>query len=219
MRTNYLTLVNIEHPIYHPVNRGDLVSVSRDHPDILMERTAAEALKRLLSDIGAEGAIVPVSGWRPRKEQEQIWADTVAEKGVAFARKYVALPGCSEHETGLAIDLAENAPYIDFICPKFPRKGICQVFREMAPYYGFIERYQKSKEAVTGISKEPWHFRYVGTPHSEVIARDDLALEEYVERLSRKKALRRYCQTYGTAGSCRAIQMPGRLQAAGKGGV
>ena len=131
----------------------------------------------------------------------------MAERGIDFARKYVALPACSEHETGLAIDLALNAPDIDFICPEFPRTGICRKFRELAPYYGFIERYQKAKEPITGISEEPWHFRYVGTPHSVVIAEKGLSLEEYVERSaeSTRKDLNQYllCGSDGNMSNAR----------------
>ncbi len=69
----------------------------------------------------------------------------------------------------MAIDLALNEGNIDFICPKFPYYGICQNFRNIAPKYGFIERYKDEKKAITKISKEEWHFRYVGYPHSKII--------------------------------------------------
>ena len=216
MTEKYLTLVTIEHPIHHPVERETLVSVSEEHPGILMERTAAEALQELLADIGGKGLIVPVSGWRSRKEQEKIWADTVADRGLAFARKYVALPGCSEHETGLAIDLAAKAPDIDFICPEFPRTGICQKFREAAPYYGFIERYTKEKESVTGISEEPWHFRYVGTPHSIRITEQNLALEEYMERFAGKDRRSVSRRSYLPGRMFRGMQGISRMYASGK---
>ena len=51
----------------------------------------------------------------------------------------------------------------------------------MAPHYGFIERYQSDKEAITGIAHEPWHFRYVGYPHSEIMRKNNFSLEEYIE--------------------------------------
>ena len=54
-------------------------------------------------------------------------------------------------------------------------------FREKAAKFGFIQRYEKGKEKVTGISCEPWHFRYTGLPHSEVIKQRELALEEYID--------------------------------------
>lgn len=173
-------LVNASSPIERYPGEEDLAPVMDSFPDVLMERTAAEALKALLEEIGSGDRIVPVSGWRSHREQQKIWDDTIAEKGELFTRKYVAVPGCSEHETGLAIDLAENAPEIDFICPEFPRTGICGKFRERAPHYGFIERYPKGKESVTGIGAEPWHFRYVGLPHSLIMTGLGLVLEEYV---------------------------------------
>ncbi len=219
MTKKYLTLVNIEHPILHQAERKDLVSVSEDRPGILLERTAAEALRELIRDIGGRERIVPVSGWRSREEQEKIWAETVEEKGLAFAKKYVALPGCSEHETGLAIDLAENAPDIDFICPEFPRTGICQKFREAAPYYGFIERYTKEKESVTGISEEPWHFRYVGTPHSVRITEQGLALEEYVESNDGRVRQDSPCRSSLPGRAFRGMQSISRMHASGKGRI
>lgn len=83
------------------------------------------------------------------------------------------------HETGLAIDVGKELEEVDFICPEFPYEGVCQIFRELAPMYGFIERYPKGKEAVTGIAKEPWHFRYVGYPHARIIQNLGMTLEEY----------------------------------------
>ena len=76
-----------------------------------------------------------------------------------------------------------NEDDIDFICPKFPHYGICQSFRNIAPKYGFIERYKGEKEAVTKISNEEWHFRYVGYPHSKIITEKDICLEEYIDFL------------------------------------
>ena len=113
MSKNYipdpLVLINAEHPLFRPVSRSCLVPVSDRYPDILMERTAAAALQRLLRDIGGSDAIIPVSGWRSHEEQQKIWKETIADKGIEFTKKYVAIPGCSEHESGLAIDLAADA--------------------------------------------------------------------------------------------------------------
>lgn len=76
----------------------------------------------------------------------------------------MAFPDHSEHQTGLAIDLAEDRPDIDFIRPQFPYEGICRKFRERAAEFGFVERYKSEKQKITGIGAEPWHFRYVGRP-------------------------------------------------------
>ena len=77
--------------------------------------------------------------------------------------------------------------HMDFICPEFPYDGICGHFRALAPDYGFILRYTKEKEAITGISEEPWHFRYVGVPHARIITDRGLCLEEYWEELNLEK--------------------------------
>lgn len=149
--------------------------------EVLMERQAAVLLDKLMSEINGWDYIVPVSGYRSYEEQKQIWDETVKNDGADFAKKYVALPGHSEHQTGLAIDLALKQEKIDFICPDFPYSGICMKFRERAADYGFIERYPAGKETITHIGHEPWHFRYVGVPHAKIIKENNLSLEEYID--------------------------------------
>jgi D-alanyl-D-alanine dipeptidase/carboxypeptidase len=175
-----LILVNAKHPLRLPVPESALAELPGG---VLLEKTAARLLTEALRSIGATNEIVFVSGYRSHAEQIRIWDDTTAERGTEYAHTYVALPGCSEHESGLAIDLALNADNIDFITPDFPYSGVCQAFRGAAARYGFIERYPKGKETVTGIGHEPWHFRYVGWPHSAVIGELGLTLEEYTDWL------------------------------------
>lgn len=175
-----LVLVNINHPLR--INREDsLISVNRRCPDILMKREAANILQVVLEKINAGSRIIPVSGYRSQKEQADIYRNSVSENGEEFTKKFVALPNHSEHQTGLAIDLGLNKEEIDFICPDFPYEGICNEFRNEAPCYGFIQRYEKEKEKITGISHEPWHFRYVGYPHSKLMEENGLSLEEYTD--------------------------------------
>lgn len=176
---NSLILVNRQHPYTMSV-RQNLTPVLPAFPRILLEREAAHALSRLMEKLGGWGNILPVSGWRSFDEQEKIYLDSLRDNGREFTRQFVALPGHSEHQTGLAIDLGLRGESVDFIRPDFPYDGICQRFRELAPAYGFIERYPAGKEGVTGIAHEPWHFRYVGAPHAESMARQGLCLEEYL---------------------------------------
>ncbi|MCI8484625.1 MAG: M15 family metallopeptidase [Lachnospiraceae bacterium] len=191
-----LILVNQNHPIQAPMSSKKLRSVFPEQPQIQMEQESAGMLKKLLQEIQGEqkakkepvrkevqGKIVGVSGYRTREEQVQIFENSLTENGRAFTEKYVAFPDCSEHQTGLAMDLAEHRPEIDFICPEFPYDGICQSFRERAAEFGFVERYQEEKQSVTGIGAEPWHFRYVGIPHGELMQEQGMALEEYIEWL------------------------------------
>ncbi len=177
---NELILVNAKHPLRAAPSTDTFVEVA---DNVLLDRRAAVLLERLIDDIGGCGLVLPVSGWRSREEQRRIWEDTLKKDGIEFAEKYVALPGCSEHEMGLAVDLALAGGEIDPICPSFPYDGICAVFRANAARYGFIERYPRGKEAVTGIAHEPWHFRFVGVPHATIIARRGLTLEEYTDAL------------------------------------
>lgn len=181
IHSGLLILVNSEHPIQHM--ERPVLAPAVPGSDILLDTRAAAMLSGLISRLGAAGEIVPVSGWRSAEEQQEIWDGSTRENGAEFTRKYVALPGCSEHQTGLAIDLALRADSIDFIRPEFPYDGICGRFRALAADYGFVERYKSGKEDITGIAAEPWHFRYVGRPHARIMCDMGLCLEEYVEYL------------------------------------
>ena len=181
-----LILVNRSHPL-QDFARPELTAPDPAYPHILMERRAALLLAACIRDAGALGQIIPVSGWRSHEEQQAIWDETMIKEGETFTRQYVALPGCSEHESGLAIDLAKAAPEIDFIRPEFPYDGVCGVFRRLAPSYGFVERFRADKQSFTGIAAEPWHFRYVGVPHALLMENKHLCLEEYIDLLRRQE--------------------------------
>lgn len=180
--TGPLVLVNSTHPLVQQT-QPELVPADPRWPEILLERRAARLLSACIQAVGGADGIVPVSGWRSRAQQQAIWDDTLKTEGEAFTRSYVALPGCSEHESGLAIDLGLAADEIDFIRPEFPEDGVCGDFRRAAAGYGFILRYPAGKERLTGIAHEPWHFRYVGIPHAQIMAERGLVLEEYLDLL------------------------------------
>lgn len=176
-----LILVSAAHPLLTPAK--NLAPVWAHRPGVLLNYRARHALKALLSVLSCGDAIVPVSAYRAQWEQMEIYRQCLLERGSVYTTQFVALPGCSEHQTGLAIDLGENRPDLDFIAPAFPDTGICGFFLHLAPQFGFIRRYEPGKEAVTGIASEPWHFRYVGCPHSEIMAQEGLCLEEYLQWL------------------------------------
>ena len=108
-----LVLVNRAHPL-HEKERSALTSVDPHHPDILLESRARQLLSACIQKAGGQREIVPVSGWRSQQEQQRIWDDSMAEHGETFTRQYVALPGCSEHQTGLAIDLGKASSGLPF---------------------------------------------------------------------------------------------------------
>ena len=124
-----------------------------------------------------------VSAYRSYSRQYTIYATNLITRGVNHTNRYSAAPGASEHQTGLAIDLALNREPIDFIRPSFPGDGICSLFREKMISYGFIERYPEGKEDITGIAAEPWHFRYVGVTAAKEIMEKGITLEEYLDRI------------------------------------
>lgn len=176
-----LILVNHDWPLKAEPAGDSLVPVECGTEPVLLERQAAKMLARILAAIENSDEIVAVSGFRTSREQQRIYDKSSRDNGSRFTRRYVAAPGCSEHQTGLAVDLSENALTIDFIRPHFPYEGICQRFREKAADYGFIERYPAKGEPITHIAHEPWHFRYVGYPHSKIMANKRLTLEEYTD--------------------------------------
>lgn len=179
-----LILVNRWYPLAEDA-APSLAAVDARYPDVLLEGRTAGLLRACIEAVGGGREIVPVSGWRSREEQQRIWDASLAENGADFTSRFVALPGCSEHQTGLAIDLGKAAEEIDFLCPDFPYDGVCGAFRRRAAQYGFIQRYRREKEAVTGIGHESWHFRYVGAPHARIMEEQGLCLEEYAGFLRR----------------------------------
>ena len=179
-----LILLNGQYSYRSENVESSLVPVHSDSK-VLLERRAAVLLSKLMSSIEGWEQISAVSGWRSRQEQQEIYDQSLRDNGTAFTEQFVARPDHSEHQTGLAIDLGLSKPEIDFIRPNFPYSGICQTFREKAVAYGFIERYSKGKEAITGIAHEPWHFRYVGAPHAAIMTEIGLTLEEYHAFLKR----------------------------------
>lgn len=180
--TDFLLLVNDRHPLTDWPGPDALAPVAHG---VLLRRPAAKALRRALCAVGAGDQIVPVSGFRPHEEQTALYESSLRENGRAFTEQFVALPGCSEHETGLAIDLGEARAAIDPIRPAFPDTGVCGAFRRSAARFGFIERYPAGARGITHIGAEPWHFRYIGLPHAVWLTRMGVTLEEYIEQLLR----------------------------------
>lgn len=157
IHTGNLILVNEEFGI-RSKSPGFMIPALDLQPEILLQRSAATLLNYLMQKIHGWQSIVPVSGFRSFQEQQNIWDDSLRENGREFTEKYVALPGHSEHQTGLAIDLGLRQDEIDFICPDFPDDGICRTFRQSAAAYGFILRYPAGKNTLPALSTNPGTF-------------------------------------------------------------
>lgn len=189
-------LVNRHHPwTESPEDTDSRLAPVSAFPDIQtldsnirLQRVCLQRLDALLDAVGGKTGIVVVSGYRDLAEQTEIYLSSLRENGSEYTAKFVALPGCSEHHTGLAVDVGSAAGGLDFIAPEFPDDGVCGAFKAKAAEFGFVQRYKAHKEHLTGISCEPWHFRYVGAPHAAIMEERDLCLEEYVEVLRQERA-------------------------------
>ena len=103
-----LILVTPEHPLTSEPKPEELVLAAAGNSEIQMNQTAAALFGHLLRRVQSGNRILAASGYRTFEEQKRIWEETLEKDGLEFTKKYVAKPGHSEHQTGLAVDLAEN---------------------------------------------------------------------------------------------------------------
>ena len=152
--------------------------------NINLSMDAIDPLNVLMDDFyDATGCrdVMVNSGFRTKEFQQQLYDDYVEQYGAEYAAEYVAIPGYSEHHTGLAVDLTV---YMDSgEGEKLLVHEHCKWLVENFENYGFILRYPEDKVNITGISYEAWHYRYVGVPHANIMKKQGLCLEEYIEYL------------------------------------
>lgn len=140
-----------------------------------------EAFNQMKSDAKEEGIILNIrSGFRSYETQETLYNNYIARDGLEKASRYSAKPGYSEHQTGLAIDITTEDTTTS-IGDWFNDTKQAEWLYNNAYKYGFILRYPKGKEHITGYKYESWHYRYVGIEHSKNFAMNDLTLEEYLK--------------------------------------
>ncbi|MFD1956912.1 D-alanyl-D-alanine carboxypeptidase family protein [Paenibacillus thailandensis] len=182
-----LILVNRKYPIEESAMPNDIVKLA-GHMEripgiglldgsIRLSESLAVKFAAMTKAAEADGVhhFMINSGFRDMDEQRELYA----EKGGSYA-----LPaGYSEHNAGLSLDIGsslaamENAPEGRWL-------------QDNAWKYGFVLRYPKDKTDVTGIEYEPWHFRYVGLPHSFVMKNKNMVLEEYLDYLKKERSIR-----------------------------
>lgn len=143
------------------------------------------SLQKMFDDMRKEGhRPLVVSGYRSEDEQKAILKEKVRDfeadgypklAAEIQALKWVAKPGTSEHQLGLAVDINP-----DYTVTK--GWGFYAWLEENSYKYGFIKRYPADKTDITGISNENWHFRYVGEEAARVMYRENLCLEEYIDK-------------------------------------
>ncbi len=139
----------------------------------------ADAIIAMLNDFNAatgDDNILVLSGYRSQELQQKLYDEDLAATGNETSER-VAMPGYSEHQTGLGIDLTISGEN------EYDGTGIYSWIDEHCAEYGIVLRYPEDKQAITDIQYEPWHYRYVGKPHASFMMQQGLVLEEYLQML------------------------------------
>ncbi|SEF96935.1 D-alanyl-D-alanine carboxypeptidase [Caloramator fervidus] len=188
-KNNFLILVNQKNPLSKNFTPYNLTTYN----NYKLDKSCALMLDNMLKDASKQGIknFVIKSGYRSYKDQSILYNSYLnkfkklyPKNYLIITSKYIQKPGCSEHQTGLAVDISskdihkyksfENTPQYKWLYKNSWK-------------YGFILRYPKNKTYITKINFEPWHFRFVGFPNSEYIYKNNLTLEEYIKLLRSNK--------------------------------
>lgn len=176
---NYLditTLVNKYNKLPDNYEIDDLITLDKEYSkkSEKVRNVIYEDLVRMFDDAKKEGLnLNVVSGFRTNDKQNTLFTNSVKNNGLEHTLLYSAKSGHSEHQLGLAIDI----------------NSVNESFKDTEEYkwlinnsykYGFIERYKKGKENITGFAYEPWHYRYVGIDAATKIYTENITYEEYV---------------------------------------
>ena len=186
---DYMALVNKQHLL--PDGWEDAVEIvhftNSEHWDVDVEAKAYEAYLALKDDLASEGIFVDLdSAYRSVEKQQRIVDEFTQKYGEEYVKLYVAVPGFSEHHTGLALDLFliidGKGVYYNEDMVLYPE--IWQKIQAKAADYGFILRYLPCKKIFTGYSYEPWHIRYIDSPEiAHKIMDAGLTFEEYLDEV------------------------------------
>jgi D-alanyl-D-alanine carboxypeptidase len=186
--TNVLALVNKNYFLPNNYIPNDLVrpNVEFSFTDLKLEKAfmrkeAALSLEKMFKDAKSSGIeLVAVSGYRSYSRQKNLFDAEVNHVGEQRAEQAVAVPGTSEHQTGLAMDIAGKSAGLH-LTAGFANTKEGKWLAQNAHRFGFILRYPKGKEGLTHYEYEPWHFRYVGVKAATAIYNHNWTLEEYFQ--------------------------------------
>lgn len=189
MKNRYLMLVNKQNPM--PQCCDIALEEISGAQSLQLEKTAAFMLRRMFEAAENDGIELKlISGYRSPEYQARLFERSVSERmqsgmsydeALADTALSVARPYESEHNTGLAADIV--TPQDDDVLESFEYTEQFEWLSENAACYGFILRYPRGKEHITGYIYEPWHYRYVGPYDAQCICRMGLTLEEYLKKL------------------------------------
>ena len=145
----------------------------------MLRPEAAKAIETMFTAAEKAGVeLSGVSGFRSYQRQHNIFLNNIVTKGKDHTLKYSAVPGTSEHQTGLAIDISCKSLDYD-LSTQFADTQEGKWVAANAHYYGYIVRYPEGKAKITGYAYEPWHIRYVGRGLANYLYQNNLTLEEY----------------------------------------
>jgi len=183
--SGFLWLVNQDNPLPSTFTPQNLVT----HQSIRLHASAHIAYTKMLATMQAEGGthgLQLVSAYRPydyqrnlfdRKVSELVYQGHSAAAADELASKSLQRPGASEHQTGLALDVTVTGQ----LTQDFASTLAGQWLAANSHRFGFIIRYPQHKTEITQIIYEPWHLRYVGAPHAQIIWENGITLEEYAQ--------------------------------------
>lgn len=144
------------------------------------------SLQDMFDDARAKGLhLFVAAGYRTEEKQRQLLEEKTEayineghsrSKARELAEEWVAVPGTSEHQIGIAVDINADTKYSS-------RDSVYGWLEKNSWKYGFIRRYPPDKTEITGVINEPWHFRYVGKEAAQEIYSQGICLEEYIEML------------------------------------
>ncbi len=172
-----LVLVNKYHQLPANFQQQNLVTMERKHTNgggqFLLSDIAYEKYVEMSDAAKNDGiSMYVVSAYRTEDYQRNLYRSKVRSSGQTYADNYSARAGHSEHQTGLAVDI--NSTYVSF-----EYSAAFKWLQNHAHEYGYILRYPKGKEWITGYSYEPWHYRYVGVEVATIIHEQGITFEEY----------------------------------------
>lgn len=188
-----LILVNAEQKYHFPDNMDEMDDLydrktsyyEVSDSELYLNRTVIDALNGMIDDFyQAKGKndLLIASAYRSFDHQKRLFDRKVDELGETDALTWVSRPGYSEHHTGLAIDLSVYNVRTG-VTYHYDGEGIYAWINDNSYRYGFVVRYDVKKSDITGVSHEPWHFRYVGIPHGLIMQEKDYCMEEYLDYL------------------------------------
>jgi len=174
-------LVNKMHKLQKNFVPANLVKIAEQYGDStkLINKDVYQAFIKMYDSAKLENISLWItSAYRTSDYQNWLYNNSVKKSGITETNRNIAKPGFSEHQTGLAIDIvAARGCKFD----GFEKTKQCEWLLTHAYKYGFILRYPKNKENITGYMYEPWHYRYVGIDTAKMIIEKNLTFDEYYE--------------------------------------